>query len=305
MATEAVALKPLPPLKTQKSPVSYKALHNQDMATEAVASKPLPSLKSQKLSGLHKVPSVQLPLSIQPIVSNVTRTDIQSISSPHYFSDTSLLRMHDSMLDVCSRLNVEPFSAQGQFPMNAYILRELTSIQSKLNNLEQRQGRLEARVCSVPIDQNTSNIQFPVFTSPMQYSEVAKHPKDMLSWMKLEGGMTVNDHISRVLNKLLTHDLQRNINRTGSHGKLKFFDNLENLLKTSTIHFFPGTTTKEIELKVARFFNNARDRSGGRMQRSLKKTDVSIEEDKDDVSNEGSEEGSDNETQQKKRKTFK
>nr|XP_047124900.1 uncharacterized protein LOC124807238 isoform X1 [Hydra vulgaris]XP_047124901.1 uncharacterized protein LOC124807238 isoform X1 [Hydra vulgaris] len=63
MATEAVALKPLPPLITQKSPVTYKTLHNQDMATEAVALKPLPSLKSQKRPGLHKVQSVQLPLS--------------------------------------------------------------------------------------------------------------------------------------------------------------------------------------------------------------------------------------------------
>ena len=70
----------------------------------------------------------------------------------------------------------------GQFLMNAYILRELTSIQSKLNNLEQRQGRLEARVCSVSIDQNSSNTQFPVFTSLLQYSEVAKHPKDMVNF---------------------------------------------------------------------------------------------------------------------------
>ena len=66
--------------------------------------------------------------------------------------------------------------------MNAYILRELTSIQSKLNNLEQRQERLEARVCSVPDKHNTSNIQFPVFTSLLQYSEIAKHPKNMVSF---------------------------------------------------------------------------------------------------------------------------
>ncbi|XP_065668853.1 uncharacterized protein LOC136088623 isoform X2 [Hydra vulgaris] len=258
-----------------------KAPHNQDTAAEAVVLKPLPPLKSQKFPATHKVPSVQLHLSTQPIVSNVSQTDIQSISSPHDFSDTSLLRMNDSMLGVCSRLNIEPFSAQ-----------------------EQRQGRLEARVCSVSIDQNSSNTQFPVFTSLLQYSEVAKHPKDMLSWMKLEGGLTANEHISRVLNKLLALELQQNINRTGSNGKHKFLDNLENLVKTSTIRFFPSTTTKEIELKVARFFNNARDRCGGRLQRGLKKTDVLIEQDIDCASNEGSEVDSYNDPQPKKRKTF-
>ncbi|XP_065643854.1 uncharacterized protein LOC136075241 isoform X2 [Hydra vulgaris] len=303
-AAEAVVLMPLPPLKIKKFLGAHKAPHNQDTAAEAVVLKPLPPLKSQKFPATHKVPSVQLHLSTQPIVSNVSQTDIQSISSPHDFSDTSLLRMNDSMLGVCSRLNIEPFSAQGQFLMNAYILRELTSIQSKLNNLEQRQGRLEARVCSVSIDQNSSNTQFPVFTSLLQYSEVAKHPKDMLSWMKLEEGLTANEHISRVLNKLLALELQQNINRTGSNGKHKFLDNLENLVKTSTILFFPGTTTKEIELKVARFFNNARDRCGGRLQRGLKKRDVLIEQDIDCASNEGSEVDSYNDPQPKKRKTF-
>ena len=62
--------------------------------------------------------------------------------------------------------------------------------------------------------------------------------------------------------------------------------------------FFPGTTTKEIELKVVKFLNKARDRSGGRLRRGLKKTDVSIE-DRDDDSNEGSEEDTDNNPQQK------
>ena len=55
---------------------------------------------------------------------------------------------------------------------------------------------------------------------------------------------------------------------------------------------------------MARFFNNARDRSGGRLRRGLKKTDVSIEEDKDDDSNEGSEEDTDNDPQQKKTEDF-
>ncbi|XP_065668454.1 uncharacterized protein LOC136088524 [Hydra vulgaris] len=304
-------LPPVYPLHTASEGSNFDTDHSdsiapysQNTAAEAVVLMPLPPLKSQKFPATHKVPSVQLHLSTQPIVSNVSQTDIQSISSPHDFSDTSLLRMNDSMLGVCSRLNIEPFSAQGQFLMNAYILRELTSIQSKLNNLEQRQqGRLEARVCSVSIDQNSSNTQFPVFTS-LQYSEVAKHTKDMLSWMKLEGGLTANEHISRVLNKLLALELQQNINRTGSNGKHKFLDNLENLVKTSTIHFFPGTTTKEIELKVARFFNNARDRCGGRLQRGLKKTDVLIEQDIDCASNEGSEVDSYNDPQPKKRKTF-
>ena len=50
--------------------------------------------------------------------------------------------------------------------------------------------------------------------------------------MKLEGGLTANEHISRVLNKLLALELQQNINRTGSNGKHKFLDNLENLVKS-------------------------------------------------------------------------
>ncbi|XP_065647528.1 uncharacterized protein LOC136077047 [Hydra vulgaris] len=78
-AAEAVVLMPLPPLKIKKFLGAHKAPHNQDTAAEAVVLKPLPPLKSQKFPATHKVPSVQLHLSTQPIVSNVSQTDIQSI----------------------------------------------------------------------------------------------------------------------------------------------------------------------------------------------------------------------------------
>ncbi|XP_047128235.1 uncharacterized protein LOC124808982 isoform X2 [Hydra vulgaris] len=289
------------------------ATHNQESVCKSVALKPLPPLKpfnfhfkqtSSNENNIQASPNFSSTnSSFQLNVSS--NSDSQAILSPRDSSDASLLRMHESMIDVCNRLNVEPFSAQGHFLMNAYVLRELSSIQLKLTNIEQRQARLEARVVSDPVDQ-ICQIQFPIFTFRLQYSDVEKHPKNMLSWMKLEGGVTAHDHISRVLNKLLSHGLQEVINRPGTHGKLKFFDHLENLLKISTVHFFPGITAKEIELKVARFFNNARDRSGGRLLRFKKKAEVSIEEEKDNDSEVRSEEDNenDNDFRQKRRKTF-
>ena len=56
--------------------------------------------------------------------------------------------------------------------MNAYIICELNTIQSKLTNLKRQKGRLEALVASDPSDQNIGHTQFPIFTSLQQYFEV-------------------------------------------------------------------------------------------------------------------------------------
>nr|XP_012564971.1 uncharacterized protein LOC105849185 [Hydra vulgaris] len=91
--------------------------------------------------------------------------------------------------------------------MSAYIFCELNYIQFKLTSLEQRQEKLEERFCNDPVDQNISQIQFPIFNSLLQYSEVKKHPKNMLSWMMLEGGLTFHHHILLIM--LLTHAIQK------------------------------------------------------------------------------------------------
>ena len=48
--------------------------------------------------------------------------------------------------------------------------------------------------------------------------------------LKLEGGKDEKNHIYRCLNMLLSHELQICINRTGSHGKMKFEESLEKMI---------------------------------------------------------------------------
>ncbi|XP_065658576.1 uncharacterized protein LOC136083096 [Hydra vulgaris] len=97
---KSFSLKPLPPLKTPTFPVTLKSLSENKIS---MSQSPLPNLDCIRTSlNLSDAPSFQLPVSsIQPILSHRDSSDL------------SLLRMHDSMLGVCSRLKVEPFSSQG------------------------------------------------------------------------------------------------------------------------------------------------------------------------------------------------
>ncbi len=49
--------------------------------------------------------------------------------------------------------------------------------------------------------------------------------------MKSEGGKSATEHIYRVMEKLLSPEIQKNINRTGSAGKTRFNAIVENSVK--------------------------------------------------------------------------
>lgn len=53
-----------------------------------------------------------------------------------------------------------------------------------------------------------------------------------LSWMVREGGRDSQDHIFRILEKLLSVNLQAQINRPGLYGKKKFHSHLEDEIKS-------------------------------------------------------------------------
>ena len=54
--------------------------------------------------------------------------------------------------------------------------------------------------------------------------------------MQMEGGNNVADHVKRVLGKLMAVELQLEVNRTGTHGKIKLPVQLEELLISKAIH---------------------------------------------------------------------
>ena len=51
------------------------------------------------------------------------------------------------------------------------------------------------------------------------------------TWMKREGGVSLKEHVSRVLNKLLAPALQLQINRPGTFNKKKLHSSLEDGIK--------------------------------------------------------------------------
>lgn len=49
--------------------------------------------------------------------------------------------------------------------------------------------------------------------------------------MKLECGASLKDHVKRVLDKMIDHDLQKEINRTEKWGKIPFPKSVEGISK--------------------------------------------------------------------------
>jgi len=57
-------------------------------------------------------------------------------------------------------------------------------------------------------------------------------------WIRLEGGSDAREHVKRVINKLMTRDLQMKINRSGSKGKAAFPKELEEMIKGELDEWF-------------------------------------------------------------------
>ena len=57
------------------------------------------------------------------------------------------------------------------------------------------------------------------------------HCVPQVGLMKREGGSDLKNHIKRVMNMLITDDLHNQMNRSGTHGKHKFPEQLMKFLK--------------------------------------------------------------------------
>jgi len=80
------------------------------------------------------------------------------------------------------------------------------------------------------------------------------------------GGANPKEAVRRAIGALMLNELQRLFNRTGSKGRQSFLE-LEKLLKAAIMPSIP-CTEKDIEVNIAGYLTNARDRDGGRHKRT-------------------------------------
>ena len=114
--------------------------------------------------------------------------------------------------------------------------------------------------------------KMPLYSEGHELDEITDLDENTQKWLETIGGHTPKDHVRRVIDGLLSHDLQTRVNRKGTFNKTKFPDVLEKALISSTIQHFPKeTTVASVEKMIGRCFKNAPDRCGGRSQRENKK----------------------------------
>lgn len=197
-----------------------------------------------------------------PIVTSHHSTPerLQHSANPEKHQTQSVRNTYKKLRRLCIGADIDPDSNEGLMFAQALVLNKLSSLNARITELE------KAKAMAFPTQVESCHLsKMPLFVSKEETSEDLD--ETTRNWISCVGGYTPRNHIHRVLNGLLSHDLQTQMNRTGGFGKMKFPETWEAILIDSCRSLFPHETIADIQKIIVRFFKNAPDRAGGRMRR--------------------------------------
>lgn len=177
------------------------------------------------------------------------------------------MRIEGRLEAMCHRAAINPNSFQGIRFTQAFLLSRISHLSARLTSWEK-----SARGPSGSQSQVARLSKEPMMESREELENMSFLSQETLEWIASIGGSSAKDHIYRVLNGLMSHSLQRQINMKGSYGKAKFPDCLNKAVSESTRKLFPTETVASVEELIRKFFKNSIDRAGGRKARSASVT---------------------------------
>ena len=148
------------------------------------------------------------------------------------------IRIHQRLRGMCRKANIDPDSNSGLMFAQAFTLGRISQLSARVQALES--GRPQEIATSRTV---VSLPKVPLLETKEELDDF--HLDDtVINWIDTVGGNSAKDHVQRVLNGLLGHYLQTQINRTGTFGKLKFSVEIENLVSESYRKLFPPRNSR-------------------------------------------------------------
>ena len=178
------------------------------------------------------------------------------------------MRVHQQLRSMCRRANVDPDSTSGLMFVQALNLRQITNLSARVHKLENQQQQQQQQQLHTSRSEVIRLSREPLLETREELARLDDLDQRTRAWISSVGGNSAKDHVTRVLNGLLSTSLQCEINRTGGFGKMRFPAFLETIVSDSCRSLFPSETITSVEKLIIRFFKNASDRAGGRKQRS-------------------------------------